>query len=162
VMIVPSLSDPAKGLRGWHVAAGVCAFFAVVITVDTTFAVMAVKTHPGEVSVTPYEDGLIYDKHIAQLDAQERLGWKAYASAGRGFVALRFEDRSGAPVRGLAVAGRLERPATESGRIVLKFIEAAPGRYEAQTGPLAGSWDLTAEAHAAGGGSFIATRRLAT
>ncbi|MBS0332957.1 MAG: FixH family protein, partial [Proteobacteria bacterium] len=60
-------------LRGWHVLAMVVGFFTVVIAVDTSFAVMAYRTHPGEVSVTPYEDGLIYNRKLAQLRAQETL-----------------------------------------------------------------------------------------
>ncbi|MCW5759840.1 MAG: FixH family protein, partial [Phenylobacterium sp.] len=69
---------PARpGIRGWHVLAGVSAFFAVIIAVDASFAVLAIRTFPGQVSVTPYEDGLLYNRHIAQLEAQARLGWRA-------------------------------------------------------------------------------------
>ncbi|PZQ63925.1 MAG: ferredoxin [Phenylobacterium zucineum] len=147
-------------LTGWHVLAGVTAFFAVVIAVDVTFMVMAIRTFPGQVSVTPYEDGLLYNKRIAQLEAQERLGWQASAEARPRAVELQFRDRDGAPVRGLAITGRLERPATETGRIALRFAEASPGRYVAPAGPAPGGWDLTAEAHGQGGQSFIAERRL--
>ncbi len=74
---------PPAGFRvqGWHVLAMVTAFFAVVIAVDATFAVVAVRTFPGQVSVTPYEDGLIYNRHIAQMTAQDRLGWRVGAGA---------------------------------------------------------------------------------
>ena len=51
-------------VRGWHVWAGVAAFFAVVIAVDATFTVLALRTFPGQVSVTPYEDGLLYNRRI--------------------------------------------------------------------------------------------------
>jgi nitrogen fixation protein FixH len=147
-------------LTGWHVLAAVAGFFAVVIGVDVTFAVLAERTFPGQVSVTPYEDGLVYNRHIAQLAAQDRLGWRAAAAAEPGQVALELRDRGGRPLTGATVAGKLERPATETGRIVLRFAEVAPGRYVAPTGRLAGAWDLTAEARGAAGGVFQAERRL--
>jgi nitrogen fixation protein FixH len=147
-------------IRGWHVLAGVSAFFAVVIGVDSTFTVLALRTFPGQVSVTPYEDGLLYNRHIAQLDAQARLGWRAAAAAEPGQVALEFRDRQGRALTGLSITGRLERPATEAGRISLHFTEAAPGRYLAPTGRIAGAWDLTADARGPNGGAFMAERRL--
>lgn len=147
-------------IRGWHVFAGVTAFFAVVIAVDVIFTVMAIRTFPGQVSVTPYEDGLLYNRKIAQLEAQKRLGWEASAEAQARAVVLQFQDGEGRPVRGLTIVGRLERPATEAGKISLRFAEAAPGRYVAPAGPAPGGWDLTAEAKGPGGENFLAERRL--
>ena len=147
-------------VRGWHVLAGITAFFAVVAAVDGGFMVMAIRTFPGQVSVTPYEDGLLYNRHIAQMEAQDRLGWKATADAEPGQVALAFRDRQGWPLSGLTITGRLERPATEAGRIALRFAEAEPGRYLAPTGRVSGAWDLTAQARAPTGGAFVAERRL--
>ena len=110
--------------------------------------------------MTPYEDGLLYNRRIAQIEAQERLGWRAAAEASPGEVVMTFHDRGGRPLAGLSVAGRLERPATEAGRISLRFVEAAPGRYVAPAGRVSGAWDLTAEAQGPAGGSFVAERRL--
>jgi nitrogen fixation protein FixH len=151
---------PGFTIRGWHVLAGISAFFAVVIGVDASFTVIALKTFPGQVSVTPYEDGLLYNRRIAQLEAQERLGWRAAAEASPGEVVMTFRDRAGRPLTGLALAGRLERPATEAGRVTLRFAETAPGRYVAPAGRLSGAWDLTAEARGPSGGAFLAERRL--
>ena len=159
-----SLAQPSPrrpfALNGWHVLAGVTAFFAVVVAVDVSFMVMAIRTFPGQVSVTPYKDGLLYNRHIVQLETQARLGWRAAAGAEPGQVALVFRDRADAPLHGLTVRGRLERPATEAGRIALTFVEDGPGRYVAPTGRVAGTWDLTAEARGPAGGAFIAERRL--
>ena len=157
--LVPTAPRRPFEIRGWHVLAGVTAFFAVVMAVDASFTVMAIRTFPGQVSVTPYEDGLLYNRHLAQLHAQDRLGWRAAAAAEPGQVALAFRDRAGRPLSGLTVTGRLERPATETGRISLRFAEPQPGRYVAPAGRIAGTWDLTAEARAPAG-SFVAERRL--
>lgn len=153
-------STPRFEVKGWHVFAGVFAFFAVIIAIDGLFMVLALRTFPGQVSVTPYEDGLLYNRHIAQMAAQDRLGWRASAEARPGAVVVMFQDRSGAPVRGLIVKGRLERPATEAGRLDLRFHEVAPGRYAASTGAASGAWDLTAEARGEGEAAFQAERRL--
>lgn len=158
--VVPLKSKPGFQVRGVHVLLGVIAFFGVVIAVDAAFTVMAVRTFPGQVSVTPYEDGLIYNRRLAQLKAQDQLGWRAAASAAAGEVVLTYSDRNGGPVTGLTVTGKLERPATETGRIALKFAERSPGRYAAPAGALSGAWDLTAEARGAGGAAFTAERRL--
>ncbi|ODT89856.1 FixH family protein [Phenylobacterium sp. SCN 70-31] len=147
-------------IRGWHVLALVTGFFGVVIAVDVAFLVLAYRTFPGQVSVTPYEDGLLYNRRIADLEAQERLGWRAAAEAAPGEVALVVVDRDGRPLAGLTVAGRLERPATAAGAVDLVFTEAEPGRYVAPVGRLSGAWDLTAAAQGPSGGRLSAERRL--
>lgn len=148
-------------LGGWHVAAGICAFFAVVIGVDSTFTVLALRTFPGEVSVTPYEDGLAYNRRIAQLSAQAKLGWRAtaYVSASRELVAD-VRDANGQPVRGLKATADLQRPATETGRLEVVLTEASPGRYIARPSATSGAWDVTVTARDPQGRRFEAERRL--
>lgn len=161
-MSATDMTEPTGGFRitGWHVLAGIGSFFAVVIAVDVTFTVLALKTFPGQVSATPYEDGLQYNREIARAEAQDRLGWRAAAEAAPGVVSVQFVDSAGVPVQGLTVTGRLERPATEAGKIAPKFAEVAPGRYAAPTGAIEGAWDLTAEAVDSQGRRFTAERRL--
>jgi len=155
-------ADQPAGYRvkGWHVLAGVVGFFSVVVAVDAAFMVQAIRTYPGEVSVTPYEDGLAYNKKIARLEAQAQLGWTAAAEAAPGAVVVTFRDKAGAPVSGLSVTGGLQRPATETGRRALAFREEAAGRYVAPAIGVRGAWDLTAVARAGAGHSFEAERRL--
>lgn len=156
------VSAPTGSFRitGWHFLAMIVGFFAVVITVDVSFAVLAYRTHPGEVSVTPYEDGLIYDRKIAQMRAQAALGWRAAAGPQGGKVVVLMEDAAHHPLAGLTIAGKLERPATEAGRLTPRFVEVAPGRYEAREKGLSGAWDLTAQARDRAGHSFELERRL--
>jgi nitrogen fixation protein FixH len=157
----PHTSAPGSfRITGWRFLAMIVGFFLVVIGVDVSFAVVAYRTHPGEVSVTPYEDGLVYNKKLAQMQAQDALGWRAAAGPEAGKVIVVLEDKAGRPLSGLAVTGKLERPATEAGRITPRFAETGPGRYEAAEAGLAGAWDLTAEAHDRAGHSFELERRL--
>lgn len=154
---------PRKGfqLNGRHVLGLFVVFFLVVIAVNVGFTVMAIRTYPGQVSQTPYEDGVAYNAKLAQLDAQSRLGWRASAQAGPdGAVVVTFRDLSGRPVRGLRVAAKLERPATETGRRNLVLAETAPGTYSARPGGLSGVWNLSLVAHDRAGARFEAERRL--
>jgi nitrogen fixation protein FixH len=154
-------SKPGFRLRGWHVGAAVCGFFAVVIAVDATFTVLAVRTFPGEVSVTPYEDGLLYNKRLAQLSAQAKLGWRATAFVGStGELAADIRGDDGQPVRGLSVTAELQRPATEAGRLKVAMLETTPGRYVARPAAAGSAWDVTVVAHDTDGRRFEAERRL--
>lgn len=158
-----SIDQPAAGgfrLTGWHFLAIIVGFFLVVIAVDTSFAVVAYRTHPGEVSVTPYEDGLVYDREIRQMHAQQALGWRAGAAAEPGQVIVEMRDRAGAPIRGLKLVGKLERPATETGRLTPRFVETAPGVYAGRVAAAPGAWDLSAEAWDDKGHAFKLERRL--
>lgn len=152
--------DPGFRFTGWHFLAVMVGFFAVVFAVNGYFAYAALRTFPGEVSVTPYTDGIFYNKTLAQMSAQETLGWQAAAAAEPGAVVLYFRDHANRPVEGLKITAKLERPATESGRLTPPFHETSPGRYEASIGKETGAWDLTAEARDADGHLFVAERRL--
>lgn len=148
-------------LRGVHVLAMTVGFFCVVVGVDVTFALSAYRTFPGEVSRTPYEDGIAFNRHLAQMQAQSKLGWTPVAEVTpRGEVRIAVRDAAGAPLSGLSLVGRLEHPATEAGRIVLHFQPAGPGQYLARPGRLAGAWDLTLALTDAKGRRFEAERRL--
>ena len=147
-------------IKGWHVLAAMIAFFGAIIVADVSFSIIAVRTFPGQVAVTPYEDGLLYNRKLAQVTAQKRLGWRAAAGAEPRGVVMSFVDRDGAPVSGLSVTGRLERPATESGRRLLRFRPEEPGRYVADAPGLTGAWDLTASVVATDKTIFEAERRL--
>jgi nitrogen fixation protein FixH len=153
--------DRGFRIKGWHVLAAFVAFFAIVIAVDTGFVIMSIRSFPGQVSVTPYEDGLVYDRKLAQLAAQARLGWRATAAAEPDAVIVEMRDADGHPLKRLALSGKLERPATEAGRLTLQFHETSPGRYVAHPGRLSGTWDLTAVATGPVGERFEAERRLA-
>jgi len=157
----PVPARPGFRLTGWHVLAALVLFFAADIAVNTVFIVRAYRTYPGEVSVTPYEDGLLYDAALRQKQAQAALGWRATAGfAGADGIAVTVADAAGAPVRGLTVSGLLQRPATETGKRQVAFRETAPGAYRASAGALDGAWDLDITAVDARGHKFIAERRL--
>lgn len=155
----PSAPRAPFTVKGWHVAAGVVAFFAIVIGVDGVFLTLAYRTHPGQVAARPYEAGLIYNAELERLRAQEALGWRAAVEARADGVKVLLQDRDGKPLGGLRVKAILLRPATEQGRTVVTLTEAAPGQYVGVRPGLTGVWDTRVEA-AGDGPSFVAERRL--
>jgi nitrogen fixation protein FixH len=148
-------------LTGWHVLAMVVAFFGVITAVDAVMVVDSYATYPGEVSSQPYEEGLAWDSELDQQRAQAGLGWRMTAGfAGQSVIELTVRDRRGQPVTLARIDARLERPATEAGKLSLRFAPAGAGVYRAEVGALTGAWDLRLTAHDASGRRFDAERRL--
>ncbi|MFQ5562789.1 MAG: FixH family protein [Parvularculaceae bacterium] len=153
-------------IKGWHVLAGVLAFFAVVIAANIVFMTLALRSFPGQEEEKPYLQGLNYNDALADRRRQEALGWRAVVEeAARrednaGLVALSFEDRTGAPLDGLEVTGALERPASEAAHPV-EFVHTSAGRYEVVIEELgAGVWDLSARAVDDAGQRFDVKARI--
>jgi nitrogen fixation protein FixH len=162
--MTPSERAPFR-LTGFHVLAITVAFFGAIIAVNVGMAAAAYSTFPGEVAATPYEDGLAFNSTLARRDAERRLGWRAKIASsldetGRVTLKTTIVDAKGLPVQGLHLKGRLERPATERGRIQADFDESAPGVYEASVAGAPGAWDLTLSGTDPKGAPFEAERRL--
>lgn len=157
-----SLVEPRRGFRltGWHVLAALVVFFGVTIAVDTVMMIDAYHTFPGEVASSPYEEGLAYDSQLDQQRAQAILAWRMTVALDGPTVHLTAVDRAGAPLPGLRIVARLERPATEQGRRDFQFHQVSPGVYEAAVAPLTGAWDIRLSAYDAKGHRFDAERRL--
>lgn len=138
-------------LRGWHVLAGMLAFFGTVIAVNVYFAIVALGTFPGEDVTHPYIQGLEYNRTIAERRAQLAMGWRAAASLERtrdgADLVINLRQRDGSPLDGAAVEGALRWPADAHRDRALAFRQDGPGRYVAHLGALSeGDWDLRARA----------------
>lgn len=141
-------------IQGWHVLAGMIAFFGVIFAVNGVFLVSALNTHTGIVSQQPYRKGLDYNQRIAADARQQQRGWVDQVALDRaqGVARLVLADKDGQPVTGLAVRGFLGRPSTQQHDTRLTFEETAtPGTYTARVGQRApGNWLLQLEAREAG------------
>ena len=148
-------------LKGWHVLVALLVFFGGDIAINTVFMVSAYKTFPGETTLTPYEDGIAFNAALRQKRQQALLGWRLAAGVeGRDQLRVEVVDRTGAPIKGLQVMGKLERPATEDGERTLPLKEVAPGVYSARSGVLKGAWDFEVTAVNSRGDVAKADRRL--
>ena len=139
-------------VRGWHVLAAMLAFFGVVIAVNVAFAVIAVRSFPGEDVRRSYLQGLQYNDTLAERRAQADLGWRAAAALVAGAadsaeVRIRLTDRDGAALDALAVVGDLQWPTDARFDRALVFSPIGDGVYVAQAGHVhAGRWRLRAHA----------------
>jgi len=156
-----------SGPRGrwipWIFVAG----FAVIIGVNATLIVYAIRTFSGLVVEHPYQKGLAYNAEKAQIDRQTKLGWhylvvaqpKA-ATPGEIVVEIHWTDAAQAPLDNLVITGRLERPVENLPALPVAFTPVGGGRYRSIiTPPERGAWDLYATA-VRGSDSFEAAERL--
>lgn len=60
---------------GWHMAAILIAFFAVVVTVNLTMATLATRTFGGKVVENSYVASQQYNRWLTAARRQEKLGW---------------------------------------------------------------------------------------
>jgi nitrogen fixation protein FixH len=155
-----TVSKDGFRLTGWHVLFGLIGFFAVVGAADVYFATLAFRTFSGQVASNPYEAGEAFNETLERRAAQGQLGWRATVEAAdRGGVILSLRDAAGAPLEGLAIEGRLTRPATAEGAQDLVFAAKGQGRYVAAA-DLSGAWDLVATATDAEGRTFELQDRI--
>jgi len=159
----------AKGrfeLKGAHVAWAMALFFGGVIAINVVFAVLAVRSFPGEDVRRSYLQGLQYNDTLEQRRAQAALGWRAVVEEGRNgrgerVLRVRLSDAAGVPVDGLAFTAELRRPVDARLDRALAFSPVAAGAYEAAL-PQAiapGLWRLRAEA-SRGGQRFALEREI--
>lgn len=138
---------------------------AIVVGVNGALAYFATATAPGLVTEHPFERGNDYNRVLDAGDVQDALGWRVSlrlktVAAGRAELIAELADRSGRPLRGLAVTARLVRPLGPEPEIVIALAEDAPGRY-AQTIVLdrSGQWDVRIAAED-GSTRFAFARRM--
>jgi nitrogen fixation protein FixH len=152
-------APPRFVLRGYHVLLLLLTFFGAVIAVDVGFAVIAVRSFPGEDVRRSYLQGLNYNDTLADRRAQAALGWRATAvlsgAPGEALLLVGLSDKDGAPLSSPTVTGDLRRPADARFDRALTFTRQGDGRYAARVGALeSGRWHLRARAADAAGGAL--------
>lgn len=140
-------------IRGWHVLAAMLAFFGTIIAVNVAFAVIAVRSFPGEDVRRSYLQGIQYNDILAERRAQAALGWRAEAALlareGEPVLEVTLRQRNGEPIRAAALSGELQWPTQARLDHALTFTPLGDGRYAARLGALEpGRWRLRAHAQA--------------
>lgn len=85
-----------KPFTGYHIAAILVGFFAIVIAVNVYMARMATGTFGGVLAENGYVASQDYNKWIADSTAQDRLGWSVAARVQRGHLVLDIKGVEGA------------------------------------------------------------------
>lgn len=144
-----------KEITGKHVLIGFVLAFGIIIAVNVTLAVKAVKTFPGLEVENSYVASQTFNERKA---AQEALGWTIQADHEAGQLRLQIVDAAGTAVRAAelhAVVGRATHVADD-----VEPVFAYDG--QAYVAPLElgdGNWNIRMTAKAEDGTLF--TQRLA-
>ena len=111
--------------------------FGIIIAVNVTLAVNAVKTFPGLETKNSYVASQHFDTDRA---AQEALGWTSSVTLVNGDLQLDLRDRDGAPIGDAVLSGVLGRATNVSddltpawrfdGRIWHADADLAPGNWD--------------------------------
>jgi nitrogen fixation protein FixH len=159
-------SSTARPITGRFVLIAVVAFFAVVISVNIVMMRLAIATLPGTEVDSAYSASLAYQKEIQAAHQQNTRDWKVDAHIerqpdGTARLSLEAKTQDGAPLAGLSVFGRLERPTDRRADQVFEIMEGGGGSYRgAAHGVAAGQWELVIEADRDGQRLFLSRNRV--
>ena len=150
---------------GWWIPWTFVAGFLVVVAVNGVLIWFAATSWTGLVTDRAYDRGLEYNRNLEAAAAMAALGWQAKlvaatrADGGRELT-LEVRDKSGEPLAGLVIEGKLERPVHEGADRTLAFAPIGRGLYRARLDDLpAGQW----HAHlrlTRGSDRFVVSERL--
>ena len=145
-------------LTGRHVFLIFAGFFGVIVAVNVTLAVSAVRTFPG--LEVPGGNGYVASQSFDERRAaQQALGWRLETAYRDGRVRLTFTDERGNPVRPDRVEVLIGRT-TEAEDDMSLTLSGANGRYEAPADLDPGKWMMMIDARAADGTLFHQRRDL--
>jgi nitrogen fixation protein FixH len=157
-------SRPARELKGRTVLGCVIAFFAIVFGVNAVLIGAAISTYGGVEARNAYQAGLAFGREIAAAEAQDALHWQVRATVKPGesetLVEVAAADAAGSPLAGLQATALLAHPADRRADRVMRLIEVAPGKFQARTAVVSGSWDLIVELSRDGGRMFRSKNRI--
>ena len=127
------------------------AFFGVVVLVNGTMIWIAISTWTGisGENANSYRQGLTYNDRLADVRAQDALGWTAdllfeRGDPAQGRLSLVIADDDEAPLHNAQVTASLLRPTHPGHDFAVPLLSTeAPGTYSAEIAfPLPGQWDL--------------------
>lgn len=132
---------------------------AGVAVVDGSIAWTAIKSFPGAVTHSQFEDSNRYDAVLENAAREAALGWKTELSIIAGVPRLLLTDRDGRWIEGARVVGQASRPLGNSPPIDLVFRATAPGDYVTETRLTeAGQWEIDLTAAVSGKRIHLARR----
>lgn len=136
-------------LKGWHVFTGFALAFGVIISVNLTLAVNAVRTFPGLEVKNSYVASQAFQ---ADREAQTALGWDVSASLEGGVLALEILE-NGRPIAPEITGAVFGRATTVTADQFPKFTFDG-SRLLAEVEASSGNWNLRLSAVAADGTEF--------
>lgn len=149
-----------RQFTGFHMLAIMLSFFAVVVSVNVTMAVMANRSWSGLVVPNSYVASQQFNAAQEEARAQKARGWQQEISFTRGRIEIAMRDRSGAAISGLTVAAKIGHPVASRFDREVRLTEEAPGKYAAAVEMGKGVWDADVNATAPTGEAFRLIHRI--
>lgn len=159
-------SSAMRPITGRFVLIAVVSFFAVVSGVNAVMMRFAITTLPGTDVDSAYSASLAYQKDIQAAHQQNGRDWKIEAhierqAGGTARLTVDAKAQDGAPLAGLSVFGRLERPTDRRADQAFAMTEGGGGNYHGIAhGVAVGQWDLVIEAERDGKRLFLSRNRV--
>ncbi len=153
----------SRPFTGRNFLAIIVGAFLVVTAVNGVMIWLALHSWTGLVSDSAYEQGLGFDRILAESRAEAALGWQGTIAydAGQGKLAVGLADRAGRALSGLELSAQWLRPTHEGFDRDVALAEIAPGRYVAAIHPpLPGQWDVRITVKDRGQVRFHAQKRI--
>ncbi len=147
-------------LTGRHVLFAMLAFFAVIIAVNLTMAVLASRSWSGLVVENGFVASQSFNRDLAEAKRQAARNWSAEFGFRDGQVRFLPRDAAGAPLLGFAVTVSLRRPATSRDDVTLPLDEGRRGEYLAAVEVKPGLWDAEVIATSTSGDVFRQIYRI--
>lgn len=140
-----------KKLTGRHVLLMLLAFFGIIISVNSYFMTMAVKSFRGEDVKGSYRQGLEYNQAIDARAAQGELGWSVRANLvetldGSPMLVMQIDDEDGRALTELVLTGTLNHRIDTALDQDVEFVDTGAGRWTANLKNVAGEYTLKAMA----------------
>lgn len=151
---------PQRTFTGRHMLVVILAFFATVVGVNLTMAVLATQSWTGLVVTNSYVASQNYNELLAAARRQDALGWTGSLDYDDGHLAFTLTDDAGRPVRVLDASARISRPTHERDDRTITLAAAANG-YEAEATLAAGIWNVDVIARRDDAPAYRARFRLA-
>lgn len=151
-------------LNGLKVLAILVGFFFIIFAANGVLIYLALSSWPGLETKSSFKAGQAYQAELEKGRQQADRNWQVGAHIerrddGAANVRVDMKDKDGAPLSGLGVTARLDRPATTAADQQISLTEREAGIYVAAlTGIDAGVWTLTIEAVDAGGERLYRSR----
>ncbi|MBA4781894.1 MAG: FixH family protein [Rhizobiales bacterium] len=145
-----SVSNRKGEFTGYHMLALMLCFFAVIIAVNITIAVLANTSWTGLVVKNSYVASQQYNGVLADARMQKAMGWRSELSYQAGAFHLTVTDRAGGPVPFHEVTLTIGRPAFEKLDHTLTLQPDGNGAFVAREILAPGVWALMIKGEQAG------------
>jgi len=154
------MTNPEYVLTGRAVLVLMVSFFAVIIGVNITLAVLANTSWTGLVVENGYVASQNFNNDLAEARREAALGWSEHLGYASGLLKLEVKDASGRPLSRLAVLAKLERPSTDKEDKTVELHESISGVYGLATELKPGQWDADVSARSPSGETLRRIYRL--